>query len=49
MSQGCTASLNNKWLPGGGCDVGKGGMGLSSRGIFDPTCSVKSTERSKKA
>lgn len=27
-------------LPGGGCDVGRGGMGLSSLGIFDPTCSV---------
>lgn len=27
-------------LPGGGCDVGRGGMGLSSLGIFDPSCSV---------
>lgn len=28
------------FLPGGGCDVGRGGIGLSSLGIFDPSCSV---------
>lgn len=27
-------------LPGGGCDVGRGGIGLSSLGIFKPSCSV---------
>ncbi len=29
----------------GGWDTGRGGIGLSRRGILDPTCSVSETER----